>query len=124
MKTGLATVQSHSPVTSSASASSKDPLFSTRHLYLPSSRPVTVSVLVLAVIVVLITIGEMPSDNTFPSPSRVQMTVVAGPVKTQVRVNIGGSAVGVVWRLNWSGLVMAGAPEGGVEKSVKYLWVN
>ena len=70
----------------------------------------------------LITIGEVPSDNT--SPSRIQMTVVAGPVKTQVRVNTGGSAVGVVWRLNWSGLVMAGAPEGGVEKSVKYLWVN
>ena len=54
----------------------------------------------------------MPSDNTFPSPSRVQVTVVAGPpVETQVRVNTGGSAVGVVWRLNWSGPVMAGAPE-------------
>ena len=40
------------------------------------------------------------------APSRVQLTVVAGPpVETQFRVNIGGSAVGVVWRLNWSGLV-------------------
>ena len=47
------------------------------------------------------------------APSRVQVTVVAGPpVETQVRVNTGGSAVGVVWRLNWSGSVMVGAPEG------------
>ena len=46
------------------------------------------------------------------APSRVQVTVVAGPpVETQVRVNTGGSAVGVVWRLNWSGPVMVGAPE-------------
>ena len=26
-------------------------------------------------------------------------------METQVRVNTGGSAVAVVWRLNWSGLV-------------------
>ena len=46
------------------------------------------------------------------APSRVQVTVVAGPpVEIQVRVNTGGSAVGVVWRLNWSGPVMVGAPE-------------
>ena len=117
IKTGLATVhdQSHSPITFSFLAS-LDTLFSTLHLYFPGSLPVTVSVFVLAVIVVLVTVGEVPSDNTFVS-SRHQKTVAVGsPVKTQVRVNTGVSAVGVVWRLNWSGPMMLSA-EGGVEKS-------
>ena len=36
------------------------------------------------------------------APSRVQVTVVAGPpVETQVRVNAGGSAVRAEVRLNW-----------------------
>ena len=44
-------------------------------------------------------------------PSRVQVTVVAGPpVEIQVSVNIGGSAVGVVWRLNWTGSVIVTSP--------------
>ena len=45
------------------------------------------------------------------APSRVQVTVVAGPpVEIQVSVNIGGSAVGVVWRLNWTGSVIVTSP--------------
>ena len=105
--------RSHSPVTSSALAS-LDIFFSTLHLYLPGSLPVTISVLVLATIVMLFTVRDVPSDNMLVS--RVQMTVASGsPVNTQVRVNTGGSAMGVVWRLNWT--VMAGAPEGGAEKA-------
>ena len=46
------------------------------------------------------------------APSRVQVIVVAGPpVETQVRLNTGGSAVGVVWRWNWIGTVIATTPE-------------
>ena len=125
IKTGLATVhdQSHSPVTISFLAS-LDTLFLTLHLYFPGSLPVTVSVLVLAVIVMLVTVGEVPSDNSLSS--RLQVTVAVGsPVKTQVRVNTGGSAVGMVWRLNWGRPVTLSA-EGGVEIQfvVKYSWVN
>ena len=55
------------------------------------------------------------------APSRVQVTVVAGPpVETQVRVNTGGSAVGVVWRLNWSGPVNGCTPEVG---KGKVIWI-
>ena len=108
--------RSHSPVTSSALAD-MDLFFSTLHLYLPGSLPVTISVLVLATIVMLFTVRDVPSD-IMSRVSRVQMTVASGsPVKTQVRVNTGGSVMGVVWRLNWSGPVMAGAPEGGAEKA-------
>ena len=66
----------------------------------------------------LFTVRDVPSDNMLESLSRVQMTVASGsPVKTHVRVNTGGSVMGVVWRLNWSGPVMAGAPEGGADKA-------
>ena len=34
-------------------------------------------------------------------------------METQVRVNTGGSVVGVVWRLNWSGPVVSTTPEKG-----------
>ena len=48
---------------------------------------------------------------------RVQMTVASGsPVKIQVRMNTGGSAVGVVWRLKWSLPKISTAPEKGAEK--------
>ena len=57
------------------------------------------------------------------APSRVQVTVVAGPpVETQVRVNTGGSAVRADTRLNSSGSVMVGAPE--VEGKVFYFSVD
>ena len=112
IKTGLATVQSHSPVTSSAVAF-MDLSLSTLHLYLPGSLPITVSVFVF---VTLVTVGEMPSDNLILS--RLQVIVAVGsPVKTQVRVNTGGSVVGVVRRLNWSGPVIIITPKGGTEKS-------
>ena len=43
------------------------------------------------------------------APSRVQVTVVAGPpVETQVRVNTGGLALRADARLNSSGSVMVG----------------
>ena len=46
------------------------------------------------------------------APSRVQVTVVAGPpVETQVRVNTGGSAETADTRLNSSGSVMVGSPK-------------
>ena len=110
--TGLATVQSHSPVTASIVAS-LDPSLSTLHLYFPGSLPNTVSVFVF---VTLVTVGERPSDNSILS--RLQVIVVVGsPVKTQVRVNSGGSVVGVVRRLNWSGPVIITTPKGGTEKS-------
>ena len=64
----------------------------------------------------LVTVGEMPSDNTLLS--RLQLIVAVGsPVKTQVKVNTGGSVVGVVRRLNWSGPVIIITPKGGTEKS-------
>ena len=90
-----------------------DPSLSTLHLYLPGSLPITVSVFVF---VMLVTVGEVPSDNTLRS--RLQVIVAVGsPVKTQIKVNTGGSAVGVVRRLNWSGPVIITTPKGGTEKS-------
>ena len=46
------------------------------------------------------------------------MTVASGsPVKIQVRVNTGGSAVGVLRRLKWSLPMISTAPEKGEEKT-------
>ena len=48
----------------------------------------------------LVTVCEVSPVDA--APSRVQVTVVAGPpVETQVRVNTGGSAVRAEVRLNW-----------------------
>ena len=64
----------------------------------------------------LFTVRDVPSDNIMLS--RLQKTVASGsPVKTHVRVNTGGSVMGVVWRLNWSGPVMCTTPEGGAKKA-------